>query len=43
VAVRIESAVKKVLAQGYRTEDIYEPGMKKVGTKGMGDAILANI
>lgn len=43
VAMHIESAVKKVLAQGYRTEDIYEPGMKKVGTKGMGDAILANI
>lgn len=43
VAVRIESAVKKVLAQGYRTGDIYEPGMKKVGTTGMGDAVLANI
>jgi 3-isopropylmalate dehydrogenase len=43
VAVRIERAVKKVLAQGYRTGDIYEPGMKKVGTKGMGDAVLANI
>ena len=43
VAVRIEDAVKKVLAQGYRTGDIYEPGMKKVGTTGMGDAVLANI
>jgi 3-isopropylmalate dehydrogenase len=41
--VRIEDAVKKVLAQGYRTGDIYEPGMKKVGTTGMGDAVLANI
>ncbi len=42
-AARIEGAVKKVLAQGYRTQDIYEPGMKKVGTAGMGDAVLANI
>jgi 3-isopropylmalate dehydrogenase len=37
----IESAVKKVLAQGYRTGDIYEPGMRKVGTREMGDAVLA--
>ncbi|MEP6879360.1 MAG: 3-isopropylmalate dehydrogenase [Nitrosospira sp.] len=42
-AARIEDAVKKVLGQGYRTQDIYEPGMKKVGTAGMGDAVLANI
>jgi methylmalonyl-CoA mutase len=40
-AQRIEGAVKKVLAQGYRTGDIYEPGTKKVGTKEMGDAVLA--
>ncbi|HZX32613.1 MAG TPA: 3-isopropylmalate dehydrogenase [Rhodocyclaceae bacterium] len=40
-AVRIENAVKKVLAQGYRTGDIYEPGTNKVGTKQMGDAVLA--
>lgn len=40
-AQRVESAVKKVLAQGFRTGDIYEPGMKKVGTKEMGDAVLA--
>jgi 3-isopropylmalate dehydrogenase len=43
VAARIENAVKQVLAQGYRTEDIYESGMKKVGTAEMGDAVLANI
>ncbi|KIO49036.1 3-isopropylmalate dehydrogenase [Nitrosospira sp. NpAV] len=43
VAARIESGVKKVLAQGYRTADIYEPGTKKVGTAAMGDAVLANI
>jgi 3-isopropylmalate dehydrogenase len=40
-AVRIESAVKKVLAQGYRTGDIYERGTNKVGTREMGDAVLA--
>jgi 3-isopropylmalate dehydrogenase len=40
-AARIEAAVKKVLAQGVRTGDIYEPGMKKVGTREMGDAVLA--
>jgi len=40
-AQRVENAVKKVLAQGYRTGDIYEPGTKKVGTREMGDAVLA--
>ena len=40
-AQRIEKAVKKVLAQGYRTGDIFEPGTTKVGTKAMGDAVLA--
>jgi 3-isopropylmalate dehydrogenase len=40
-AARIEAAVKKVLAQGLRTGDIYEPGTKKVGTRAMGDAVLA--
>ena len=40
-AQRIETAVKKVLAQGFRTGDIYEPGTRKVGTREMGDAVLA--
>ncbi len=40
-AQRIESAVKKVLAQGYRTGDIYESGTRRVGTREMGDAVLA--
>ena len=40
-ALRIESAVKKVLAQGYRTADIAEPGLATVGTKAMGDAVVA--
>jgi 3-isopropylmalate dehydrogenase len=40
-ANRIDNAVKKVLAQGLRTGDIYEPGTRKVGTVEMGDAVLA--
>ena len=40
-AQRIEAAVKKVLALGFRTGDIYEPGTTKVGTVEMGDAVLA--
>ena len=40
-AARIENAVKKVLAAGYRTGDIYEPGTKRVGTREMGDAVVA--
>ncbi len=40
-ARRIEGAVRKVLAQGYRTADIAEPGKRTVGTKDMGDAVLA--
>jgi len=40
-ARRIEDAVKRVLAQGYRTADIFEPGTKQVGTREMGDAVVA--
>jgi 3-isopropylmalate dehydrogenase len=40
-AARIEAAVKKVLAQGFRTGDIYESGTKRIGTREMGDAVLA--
>ena len=40
-AYRIESAVKHALAQGYRTADISESGTRQVGTKEMGDAVLA--
>jgi 3-isopropylmalate dehydrogenase len=40
VADRIELAVQKVLQQGLRTADIYEPGTTKVGTTAMGDAVL---
>ena len=39
----IDSAVAKVLEQGYRTRDIYQKtaGEKLVNTKEMGDAIIA--
>ncbi len=40
-AQRIENAVKKVLAGGYRTGDIFEVGMKKVLCSEMGDQIVA--
>ena len=40
-AARVESAVRKVLAQGYRTADILQPGTRKVGTREMGDAVVA--
>ena len=40
-ADRIENAVKKVLAQGYRTGDILTPGCKQVGTAEMGEAVVA--
>jgi 3-isopropylmalate dehydrogenase len=39
-ADRIENAVKKVLARGLRTGDIYEEGTTKVGTEEMGDAVV---
>lgn len=42
-ALRIESSVKKVLAQNYRTSDICQPGMKEVGTKEMCDAVIMNL
>jgi 3-isopropylmalate dehydrogenase len=41
VASRVEIAVKKVLAQGYRTADILQRGTRKVGTREMGDAVIA--
>jgi len=40
-AARIEAAVKTVLGQGMRTADLAEPGTRKVGTREMGDAVLA--
>jgi 3-isopropylmalate dehydrogenase len=40
-ADRIESAVKAVLSAGYRTGDIWSEGTTKVGTREMGDAVVA--
>jgi 3-isopropylmalate dehydrogenase len=40
-AQRVENAVKKVLAQGLRTADIFEAGTTKVGCSAMGDAVVA--
>lgn len=40
-AFKIENAVKKALAQGYRTADIVTEGCKKVGCNTMGDAVVA--
>ena len=39
-AVLLEKAVERVLAEGYRTSDIMQTGMNKVGTGAMTDAIL---
>ena len=41
IADRIERAVKQVLAQGVRTADIYEAGCRRVGTREMGEAVVA--
>ncbi len=41
VAERIERAVHRVLAQGYRTGDIALPGERTMGTRAMGDAVVA--
>jgi len=40
-ADRVERAVRAVLADGYRTGDIFQPGSKRVGTSEMGDAVVA--
>ena len=39
-AVLIETAARRVLAAGYRTADIMQPGAKKVSTTQMGDALV---
>ena len=41
LADRVEAAVRRVLARGFRTGDIHQAGMKRVGTGEMGDAIVA--
>ncbi|MDP2962952.1 MAG: 3-isopropylmalate dehydrogenase [Sulfurimicrobium sp.] len=42
-ATRVENAVKKVLAQGYRTVDIYTEGTRKTSCSEMGDAVVKNL
>jgi 3-isopropylmalate dehydrogenase len=42
-AARIEAAVQDVLASGLRTGDIWSEGTTKVGTREMGDAVVAAI
>jgi 3-isopropylmalate dehydrogenase len=41
VAARIERAVRAVLSRGLRTADIARPGEAVVGTRAMGDAVVA--
>jgi 3-isopropylmalate dehydrogenase len=43
LADRIESGIRKVLASGLRTGDIAMPGEKVIGTRQMGDAMIAAI
>jgi len=40
-AARIEQAVQAVLKSGLRTADIWAEGTQKVGTRAMGDAVVA--
>jgi 3-isopropylmalate dehydrogenase len=40
-ASRIEGAVRRVLADGIRTGDIYQDGCRKAGTVQMGEAVVA--
>lgn len=40
-AQRIDAAVKNVIAQGYRTGDIWTEGTKRVSCSEMGDAVVA--
>ncbi len=42
-ADRIDNAVKKVIAQGYRTGDIWTEGCQRVSCSGMGDAVVAGM
>ncbi len=42
-AARIEAAVQSVLQQGLRTADIWSEDTRKVGTREMGDAVVAAV
>ena len=40
-AAQVEAAVRRVLARGLRTGDIMQPDCQRVGTRAMGDAVVA--
>jgi 3-isopropylmalate dehydrogenase len=40
---RIQNAIDRTLAEGYRTEDIFEKGMKKIGIDEMTEEIIQNL
>src|SRR3954470_23656659 len=42
-AQRIERAVARVLESGLRTADLHVPGTRKVGTREMGEAVVAHL
>ncbi|HEY7644727.1 MAG TPA: isocitrate/isopropylmalate family dehydrogenase, partial [Hyphomicrobiales bacterium] len=42
-AEMVEKAIARVLDKGLRTSDILQPGMRKVSTREMGSAILAEL
>lgn len=42
-AIVVDSAVSRVLEQGYRTEDIMESGKMQVGTRAVGDLIAEEV
>jgi 3-isopropylmalate dehydrogenase len=42
-ADRVDGAVKRVIAQGYRTADIWTEGTRKTSCSGMGDAVVSNL
>ncbi len=41
LADRVHRAVSRVLSDGFRTADIFQPGTRKVGTAEMGDAVVS--
>jgi 3-isopropylmalate dehydrogenase len=43
IAQKIDDAVRKTIATGYRTRDIASPDCKLVGTAEMGAAIRENL
>lgn len=42
-ADRVEGAVRRVLAEGLRTGDIFQGGCRRVGTREMGEAVVAAV